>query len=153
MTNAVTFHQPSGKKRNLRYDTSIELSGLALNIRKQTSPEQSRSSPNVKRDKDGRYTLVVGAKLTGVVENSYDHEQTTKLIDDSNLSPESRTHYLNPYIATGDTGCKRFSSSKHVGFSPAGIKLEPVQVVAETLGFVAQTQILKVMRDSPSNVQ
>lgn len=41
------LQQSSAKKRNLRYDyhssSAIELSGLALNVRKETSPELSRS--------------------------------------------------------------------------------------------------------------
>ena len=45
--NQSVLQQSSAKKRNLRYDyhssSAIELSGLALNVRRETSPELSRS--------------------------------------------------------------------------------------------------------------
>lgn len=78
----------SAKKRN-RYDSNQstlaeKLSGLALNVRKQTSPEAYSKA-----------AYVVTVQANEMPETSYDHDNATRLIDD--YSPESQTHALNVF--------------------------------------------------------
>ena len=68
-----------------------------------------------------------------LVENSYDMQHATRLIEDqSALSPDSVSKLLNPYLSSAEASNRRFSSinKNHMGYSPAQIRLEPVQVAA-----------------------
>lgn len=70
-----------------------------------------------------------------VVEDSYDHENATRLIEE--MSPESHHDRLNVYQSSAETSANRFSSKRQlVSASPANIKLEPVRT-ADTSGFDA----------------
>lgn len=121
-----------------RYDLSssaIELSGLALNLRKQTSPAGHERVGG---------TVVVTVQQAN--ECSYDHGNGTHLLEESpgliggaGLLNQSSPSLLNPYLKSGEMSSKRFSSSigQNKGMSPANIKLEPIRV-APTSCFNAQ---------------
>ena len=65
-----------------------------------------------------------------LLENSYDHENATRLIDEQ--SPDkspSQSRILNVYQTSAERSAKRFSSKKQaISESPANIKIEPVRM-------------------------
>ena len=83
-------------------------------------------------------------------EDSYDHYNATRLIDDNSnnddLTPDSVNKPLDPYQRSVDMSSKRFSSMQQIdpqnrSCSPANIILEPVQMV-KTTAFEQQQQLL-----------